>query len=252
MGPELYPLVDEATRHWPLDGTYNLRDLGGYPAGQGGHTRWNTLLRSDGLHRLPTESQQTLIDFGLRTVIDLRTEAETATAPNVFATSDCVAYVHLPMLAPHIIDQHRAETLDELYKILVEECQNQIAYAVSVLADHGGVPAIIHCSAGKDRTGVVVAVLLDLLGVDREIIVDNYLQTKAYMRSIKSELRSAAAQIGYDLDRLDRMLECEAEAIKGALAYIDDSFGGSAGYVTAAGTEESALARLRMALVEDV
>ena len=243
--------TEAASRHWPLDGTHNLRDLGGYDASGGAKTRWRTLLRSDGLHRLPETSRRRLIDFGLRTVIDLRTDAETDTAPNVFADSEQVAYVHLPMRAPYIIDQHRAETLEELYRVLVEECQDQIGYVISVLADHGGVPAVIHCSAGKDRTGVVIAVLLDLLGVAREIIVSNYLQTKRYMGSIKSELRSAAAQIGYDLDRLDRMLECRADAIKGTLDYVDERFGGTVEYVGAAGIDQNAIGRLRSALLEN-
>ena len=252
MGTHLYPLTDEVTRHWPLDGTCNLRDVGGYAAGDGAWTRWNTLFRSDGLHRLPDRSRRGLTDFGLQTVIDLRTEVEAATAPNVFATSGSIAYVHLPMLAPHIIDQHRAETLEELYIVLVEECQSQIGYAISVLANHGGVPAVVHCSAGKDRTGVVVAVLLDLLGVDRETIVEDYLLTKRYLGSIKSELRSAAAQIGYDLNRLDKMLECRADAINGALEHIDDRFGGTIEYVTASGVDGDALDRLRHGLVENL
>ena len=82
-------LIEEVSRHWPLEGTRNLRDLGGYPA-RAGTTRWHTLLRSDSLHRLPAASQRSLIDFGLQTVIDLRTEEENATAPNVFAGSETV------------------------------------------------------------------------------------------------------------------------------------------------------------------
>ena len=216
-----------------------------------GATRWRTLLRSDGLHRLPERSQRSLIDFGLRTVIDLRTEEETVTAPNVFASSPNIAYIHLPMLAPHIIDQHRAETLEELYRALVDECRSQIWYVISVLADIPAVQAIIHCSAGKDRTGVVIAALLDLVGVARDTIVEDYLQTKRHLNPIKSKLRSAAAQIGYNLDRLDRVLECRADAIKGALEYIDEKYGGTPEYVMAVGIDESAIGRLRSVLVEN-
>ena len=154
-------------------------------------------------------------------------------------------------LAPHIIDQHRAETLEELYRALVDECQSQIGYIISFLADCSAVWAIIHCSAGKDRTGVVVAVLLALVGVERDTIVEDYLQTKRYLNPIKSELRSAAAQIGYNLERLDRMLECRADAIKGALEYIDEKYDGTPEYVRAVGIEESAIGRLRSVLVEN-
>lgn len=242
-------LVEEVSRYWPLEGTHNLRDVGGYPA-RDGMTRWHTLLRSDSLHRLPAASQRSLVEYGLQTVIDLRTEEEYATAPNVFAYSDAVGYVHLPMLAPHIIDQHRAETLEELYLILVDRCQNQIGYVVSLLADGGAVPAIVHCSAGKDRTGLVVAVLLDLVGVDRDAIVEDYLQTARHLSELRAELRSAAAQIGYNLERLDRMLECRADAIVGALDHIDARYGGTMDYVRAAAIENDTLDRLQSLLVE--
>ncbi len=242
-------LIEEVSRHWPLEGTRNLRDVGGYPA-RAGTTRWHTLLRSDSLHRLPAASQRSLAEYGLQTVIDLRTEEEYATAPNVFAYSDAVGYVHLPMLAPHIIDQHRAETLQELYLMLVDRCQSQIGYVVSVLADGGAVPAIVHCSAGKDRTGLVVAVLLDLVGVDRDAVVEDYLQTARHLSELRAELRSAAAQIGYNLERLDRMLECRADAIVGALDHIDSRYGSTRDYVQAAAIENDTLDRLQSLLVE--
>ena len=84
------------------------------------------------------------------------------------ASSDRVAYIHLPMLAPHIVDLHRAESLEELNRLLVDRCQNQVALVVSLLAEEHRTPAIVHCSAGKDRTGLVIACLLDLVGVERE------------------------------------------------------------------------------------
>ena len=242
-------LTEVVSRYWALEGTHNLRDVGGYPA-RAGSTRWHTLLRSDSLHRLPASSQRSLIEYGLQMVIDLRTEEESATAPDVFAYSDAVGYVHLPMLAPHIIDQHRAETLEDLYLILVERCQNQIGYVVSLLADGGAVPAIVHCSAGKDRTGLVIAVLQDLVGVDRETIVEDYLQTARHMAELRADLRSTAAQIGYNLERLDRMLECRANAIVSALDHIDSRYGGTREYVRAAGIEDDTLERLHSLLVE--
>ena len=92
-----------------------------------------------------------------------------------------------------------------------------------MLADGGAVPAIVHCSAGKDRTWLVVAVLLDLVGVDRSAIVEDYLQTARYIVEARAELRSAAAQIGYNLERLDRILECRAPAMASALDHIDEA-----------------------------
>ena len=244
--------VDQYTiRHWPLQGTQNLRDMGGYPTTNDSCTRWGMLLRSDSLHRLPLESQGRLIYFGVRTVIDLRTEMEAATAPDVFARSDRVAYIHLPMLAPHIVDLHRAESLEELNRLLVDRCQNQVALVVSLLAEEHRTPAIVHCSAGKDRTGLVIACLLDLVGVERETIVEDYLQTRYYMQNLSQDLRSAAAQIGFDLERLDRMLECRGDVMDRTLRYIDQQYGGTAEYVRSAGVDQETIARLRSVLVHD-
>ena len=246
------PEVDQYTiRHWPLEGTQNLRDVGGYATTDDSRTRWGVLLRSDSLHRLPLESQGRLIYFGVRTVIDLRTETEAATAPDVFARSDRVAYIHLPMLAPHIVHLHRADTLEELNRLLVDRCQNQVALVVSLLAEENRTPALVHCSAGKDRTGLVIACLLDLVGVERSTIVEDYVQTRYYMQNLSQDLRSAAAQIGFDLERLDRMLECRADVMEQTLRYIDQQYGGTAEYVRSAGVDQETIDRLRSNLVHE-
>ena len=172
-------------------------------------------------------------------------------APNVFANSEEVAYVHLPMLAPHIVSQHRAESLEELYKLLIDSCGAQVGDVITELGDRGGFPAIVHCSAGKDRTGVVMALLLELVRVTRDQIVEDYALTKRYVTPLYEELRHAAAQIGHDLGRLESMLGCNRKAIREALEYVDSRYGGVGEYVRSLGVDEGTLARLRSALVEE-
>jgi len=87
-----------STRHLNLEGTYNLRDMGGYPTLDGRAVRWRTFFRSDSLHRLPLVAQTTLMGYGVRTVIDLRRSDELQVAPNVFAGSSDVAYHHVSLL----------------------------------------------------------------------------------------------------------------------------------------------------------
>ena len=84
----------QPARHLDIDGAYNVRDLGGYPTRDGRRTRWKTFVRAASLHRLPPDSRATLIDYGIRTVIDLRMTRELEDAPNVFAGSSEVAYLH--------------------------------------------------------------------------------------------------------------------------------------------------------------
>jgi Tyrosine phosphatase family len=85
-------------RHLPLEGTYNVRDIGGYVTRDGRRTRWRTLLRADSLHRLTRPAQAELLAYGVRTIVDLRHAGEQAAAPNVFAESTDVRYVHAPLL----------------------------------------------------------------------------------------------------------------------------------------------------------
>src|SRR5919206_5017078 len=85
-------------RHLSLTGTYNLRDTGGYRTLDGRTTRWRTFLRSDSLHRVPPMAQTTLLNYGVRTVIDLRRSDELHVAPNVFAGSSIVSYHQISLL----------------------------------------------------------------------------------------------------------------------------------------------------------
>jgi protein-tyrosine phosphatase len=91
--------VADPDRHLPLEGTRNVRDVGGYPAAGGRRTRWRTLLRSDELTRLPRHARQELLDLGLRQVIDLRWPEELDHSPNVFVLSPEVRYTSVPLLA---------------------------------------------------------------------------------------------------------------------------------------------------------
>ena len=94
----------EPRRHLDLEGAYNIRDIGGYAASDGRRTRWQRLLRADSLHRLAPASQRALIEYGVRTVIDLRTTDELQEAPDIFATSAEVGYLHHNMLGDTWLD----------------------------------------------------------------------------------------------------------------------------------------------------
>src|SRR5262252_6906129 len=111
-----------STRHLNLEGTYNLRDTGGYPTLDGRTIRWRTFFRSDSLHRLPLVAQTTLIGYGVRTVIDLRRSDELQVAPNVFASSHDVVYHHVSLLADSLPDRKVApRSLPDVYRMLLEQ-----------------------------------------------------------------------------------------------------------------------------------
>lgn len=112
-------------RHLPLEGAYNIRDIGGYPTPDGTTTGWRTFLRADSLHKLTPAAQQELIDYGLRTVVDLRFDHECSTAPNVFAASDEVAYVKISLLADAAPNAERRmlPDLESIYRYILDERQ---------------------------------------------------------------------------------------------------------------------------------
>lgn len=169
--PSTAPVLDHPDRHLPLPGTRNLRDVGGYPTTAGRVTRWRTLLRTDSLDLLPVASQEQLVALGLRQAIDLRWPSELATAPSVFARSAQVTYRSVPLLAddptPHL-------GLVGMYRHILDERARQLIEVVRLLLVDDGIPAVIGCAAGKDRTGVSVALVLAAVGVPRDVIVQDY------------------------------------------------------------------------------
>ena len=108
------------SHHLDVDGAYNVRDLGGYPTLDGRSTRWRVFVRSASLHRVPPHSQASLIDYGIRTVIDLRMTRELEEAPNVFAGSSEVTYLHQNMIGdePPSVTRDSVETGEASERIL--------------------------------------------------------------------------------------------------------------------------------------
>jgi protein-tyrosine phosphatase len=173
----------DPARHLPFEGTRNLRDVGGYPAANGRRTRWRTLLRSDELTVLPEEAQADLIALGVRQVVDLRWPDELEQAPNVFAASTAIRYTSIPLLADDPTP-HAGQA--GMYRHVFDARAPQLAAVARALLAPDGLPAIIGCAAGKDRTGVVIALLLDLVGVPTPVIVEDYALSARYFGSPES------------------------------------------------------------------
>jgi protein-tyrosine phosphatase len=210
--------IGEPARHLALDGTRNVRDVGGYPAANGRRTRWRTLLRSDELTTLPEHAQEQLTELGLRQVIDLRWPDELVRAPNAFARSASIRYTSLPLLAD---DPTPHAGLAGMYRHVFDVRSTQLAAVARALLEADGLPAIIGCAAGKDRTGVVIAWLLDLVGVPAPIIVEDYAVTARYF----SAPRSAVDPSDWRHEPL--VLECPPEYMAGALEHLDQAHGGA-------------------------
>ncbi len=210
-------LTDPA-RHLPLDGTRNVRDVGGYPAADGRRMRWRTLLRSDELTRLPDRTYDALVDLGLRQVIDLRWPEELVISPNAFVGSPIVRYTSIPLLAD---DPTPHAGLAGMYRHVLDARAPQLAQVVRAMLADEGLPAVIGCAAGKDRTGVSIALLLDLCGVPRDIIVEDYAMSAAFFASPVAHMELDDWRHG------SLIVDSPPEFIASALEHLDTEHGGA-------------------------
>ena len=248
MGPVTQPLH----RRIGLDTVYNLRDIGGYRTVDGRQTRWRLLFRSDSLHRLTPESQRALLAYGVRTIIDLRYREELVDSPSVFAQSSAVNYCPLALyqLDDPLVTAYQPQDLAQVYRMILELAQPQIRRIVGAIAAPGALPALVHCTAGKDRTGVIVALILGALGVPDETIVEDYALGASYLDPLLDELRAQAARSGYDTDWYNRLLESNPDTMRQMLSELRQRHGGPAEYLRAIGLPDQHILALRSALLE--
>ena len=230
-----------------LAGCLNFRDLGGYPAADGRSVRWRQVFRSDALHHLTPEDVVRLRDeLRLGAVIDLRSSAELESEGRGPLAVERMRFHHHPLFdgdAPRTAPS-AVLTLTDRYFLLAEFAKRPIAQVISVLAA-ADAPVVYHCAAGKDRTGVVSAILLGLLGVADEVIVADYAATQENLDAIIDRLMSAE---GYQ-NMLNALppdtLHAEPQTMLAFLERMRGTYGSMADYARSAGVSDESLERLR-------
>ncbi len=251
----------------PLEGTLNLRDLGGYP-GLGGRTvRWGLVFRSDALHALTDADRDALRRIGLRVIYDLRKAHERARQPTALTVDHGHRDVHLPVdddpmaepgrdLMDQILDGTLPEADDayviDIYASVLLKGAAAYGRLLTHLTEDGGLPALFHCAAGKDRTGIAAALLLSVLGVDEETILDDYELTNIYRSNRRiEELRPLIESAGVDVEKVRPFLSARRPVMEATLRHLHDDHGGVEPYLLGpAGVSASTLARLRDLLLE--
>jgi protein-tyrosine phosphatase len=246
-----------------LEGCLNFRDLGGYPTADGRRVRWRRVFRSDALHLLTAADVERLQDeLRLREVVDLRSSAERRADPRrpLEEISPPIRAHHAPLFDGEAsssspgADDRRAEiemrTLADRYVALAEYAKPAIARVVTLIADSEG-PCVYHCAAGKDRTGVISAVLLGVLGVREDLIVADYAATQENLDAIVDRLLSTA---GYQtmLSALPPdTMHAEPDTMIEMLARLRERYGSLRDYALDAGVPASSLAQLADCLLEE-
>jgi protein-tyrosine phosphatase len=226
------PVADaEPSRRLVFDGCFNFRDLGGYPTADGRRTRWRRLFRADGLSRL-TEADLTLLaSLGIVTVIDLRTILEADTQGRFPEDIDGVTYHHLPLTdtlpgEEETPDWDSAAFVSERYLGMLSEGTETISAALRLLADPDRQPAVFHCSVGKDRTGVLSALVLGFLGVPDDVIVADYALSYESMVLILAHLLERYPDAAEIVERYRPViLSAEPASMAGFVAGVRRTYG---------------------------
>lgn len=248
----------QLARHLDIDGAYNVRDLGGYPTSDGRQTRWKTFVRAASLHALQPASQSELIDYGIRKVIDLRTTSEAEEAPNVFEGSSQVTYHHQNMLgdgpgpeANPIDTVGPGNYIAASYSSWLDQRKPQIGRTLATMAEPEGRPAIYHCAAGKDRTGIISALLLGIVGVPEDIIAEDYVLSARYLldRYFAEQAPPESTPGNFTWEDYQRVA-CPPDAMIKVLEHVNGRYGGVEPYVRATGLNTRQIESIRAALVE--
>jgi protein-tyrosine phosphatase len=247
-------MSDLASSWIELEGAHNVRDLGGLPAATG-LTRPGVLLRSDGLDALTEADVRLLVEqVGLAQVIDLRAPSERKERTEGSLRAAGVAMSPLPVITDEDIQRRKGDRAQQFqtgeepavimargYVELAELGGTAFTTALDRIVAPGGSPAVVHCSAGKDRTGVLVALLLDVAAVEREVIIADYAATQQRMAPVVERLRNASAfhRLAHEVAAF--AYEAQPETMRLFLDELDARWDGGGGYFAAHGARPEML-----------
>jgi protein-tyrosine phosphatase len=250
-----------AERFLPLKSTLNFRDIGGYETVNGKRVKWGLVYRAANMTRVTESDQRYLANLGIRLICDVRTPFEAWRRRDVLPPGvrylNCPVYEKEPVKFWMLLFQRRRlrQVLFNLYITWI------IDYAASVhgeilkhLSDPDNLPAIVHCTAGKDRTGMAMALLLCALGVPEEKVVEDYslsnLVAPLYIKSTQSKVKKVR-WLGFKIEHLYPLIATPPNVMRNMLAYIHQAYGSIEEYLlNAAGLEKHHLSLLRENLLE--
>ena len=243
-----------APRRIRLEGCLNFRELGGYAAGDGRVVRRGRLYRSDALHLVTPSDVAVLRDeLGIRTIVDLRSSEELRSEGRGPLAALPIRFHHVPLVdgltqRPEARGQVSIR-LAERYFLLAEFAKERVAAALETLAASDA-PAVYHCAAGKDRTGVLSAVILGILEVPDETIVADYVLTAESLEAIRERLLQSEGYQSILAALPPDTMHAEAETMIQLLEQIRAKYGSMRDYAQAAGVGSDTLGRLEGNLLE--
>jgi protein tyrosine/serine phosphatase len=233
------------SHHLEWDRCFNVRDLGGHQGSGGRLTATGALVRADSLDHLTSRGWEAFVAHGARTIVDLRSSGERRSRP----LPSGVEERHVPLLeAEDFAALDGIATMGELYLTMLERRAAAFVEAVTAVADAPGGGVVVHCFAGKDRTGLVVALALLLAGVAADAIADDYADSDDRVRPLLAEWVSTAPTAG-ERDRRLRESRARRETMVQTLEVIETRYGGAEQYLLYAGASGDVLDGVRRRLL---
>ncbi len=253
-----------AERVIPLTSAPNLRDLGGYRTTDGRAVRWGLVYRSAMLAYLSDDDQARLSQLGLKWICDLRSDQEVSAAPDRLPPTLEAHYQRLPVDADRhqtyrlwtLLFNHRGlgRLLLGIYRQILDEHAPVFRAVFERLATADNLPALIHCTAGKDRAGLTAALLLQALGVPEATVLADYSQSNSYYGIFRQFSAASIEQLrplGVTVDDMQPLLVADPAILSAALAHLRTRYGSIEAYLRQhVGLSETVLNRIRENLLE--
>lgn len=232
-------------RRYSTENIINCRDLGGYPC-RNGVTAYGRVIRC-GIPKNPTEKDlEILNEIGIRTIIDLRGDAESEERPSYFRDNPGYDYHHITLLETNPALARKSVDIVELYKRCLNEYKDNFAAVLRIISEQTQ-PLLFHCFLGKDRTGLLSALLLAAAGVAKEDIIADYQVTYTYIIDFYRRESASGSCLIWESD--ENNLRSLPEFMDGILAYLDGEFGSVEGYFRYIGLNEHEIGRISSLLL---
>jgi len=245
----------DGDRYVRFEACFNFRDIGGYETVDGQRVRWGAVFRSDSLHRLTATDLKIAMVLGLRTVVDLRSTAELEQQGR-FARADDVAFHHLPLFEQDSLPFKPAEPEDpepppgEDYVAIATTGSSSIAETLRVIAE-GDHSVVFHCAAGKDRAGILAALVLSILGVPEESIAADYHLSERALAPSLAWAEANNPEMAAEIATLPGwLLRAPVPVMRAFLHILRSRHGSIGGFLAEAGVDRDVAAALRARLLE--
>jgi len=240
----------------PFAGVLNFRDLGGYETADGRVTRWRHLYRSDVLHDLTMNDLELFRSLGVASIVDLRNSAEVERTGRGLLASEPIHFINASVLSMEAVEERQDTTvlgedyLWQRYLTYLEIGPGAFVRALEEMANNDNYPLVFNCFFGKDRTGVLAALVLSCLGVDPQVIAEDYALTETRVEFILQKLRSDPVHRD-TIDQSDPLLfSSSARTMSRFLDELNSRHGGARSWALNAGIDAHLLDALREELLD--